>query len=121
MSLVHHTARTSAIGLLLSSVLLAGCSGSDEGDPARTGVRLNAPINLANCSDWRAAAVRERRETIWALRDFAGGPAGPSGGHGAVLDDDKAYDLFESYCSNHFARHFKLYKLYTRAASFGAR
>ena len=35
-----------------------------------------------------------------------------------MLDDEKAYDLFDSYCENEFARGFKLYKLYARAAAF---
>jgi hypothetical protein len=69
--------------------------------------------------------VRERYGTIRDLRDFAGGPAGSGSeggsGHGATLDDDKAYKLFENYCAEDFARGFKLYKLYTRAAAFTAR
>ena len=35
-----------------------------------------------------------------------------------MLDDSKAYDLLDNYCKNTFARGFKLYKLYERAASF---
>ena len=35
-----------------------------------------------------------------------------------VLDDERAYKLLQSYCAKPFARGFKLYKLYTRAAAF---
>jgi hypothetical protein len=35
-----------------------------------------------------------------------------------VLDDARAYKVLESYCANSFARGFKLYKLYERAAAF---
>ena len=54
------------------------------------------------------------------LRNFAGGPVGSSQGlqNGPVLDDTRAYKLLESYCVNFFARGFKLYKLYDRAAAF---
>jgi hypothetical protein len=39
-------------------------------------------------------------------------------GRGSVLDDKDAYNLFDRYCANQFARGFKLYKLYERAAAF---
>jgi hypothetical protein len=54
------------------------------------------------------------------LRGFAGGPIGSSKGiqRGPVLDDARAYRLLQSYCANYFARGFKLYKLYERAAAF---
>ena len=35
-----------------------------------------------------------------------------------MLDDKRAYKLFDSLCAQHFARAFKLYKLYERAAAF---
>ena len=37
---------------------------------------------------------------------------------GPVLDNDRAYKLLQNYCGKYFARGFKLYKLYTRAAAF---
>ena len=51
---------------------------------------------------------------------FAGGPIGSSKGiqRGPVLDDTRAYKVLQSYCANYFARGFKLYKLYERAAAF---
>jgi hypothetical protein len=79
------------------------------------------PLRAVDCADWRRAGPTERAGTVRQLRRFAGGPVGSPAGHGAVLDDDKAYDLFEHYCAHDFARHFRLYKLYTRAASFGGR
>jgi len=38
--------------------------------------------------------------------------------NGNVLDDARAYSLIQRACSKPFARAFKLYKLYERAASF---
>jgi hypothetical protein len=72
-----------------------------------------------DCSDWRKATPSERSGIVKVIRGFAGGPTGDPGRRGATLPDDKAYDLFEGYCRRDFARGFKLYKLYTRAASFG--
>ena len=75
-------------------------------------------VRLADCTDWKEADLKQRYATIEALRRFAGGPTGSPGGRGATLEDDEAYKLFESYCANDFASAFKLYRLYTRAASF---
>ena len=97
---------------------LGGCFGSSS-QPRRTGGASIAELRLADCTDRRQARVRERYDTLRSLREFAGGPVGPNpSGSGAVLDDDKAYKLFQSYCSKSFAAHFKLYHLYNRAASF---
>jgi hypothetical protein len=80
-----------------------------------------APASTANCAYWRVVDPPRRYAVIRAIRKFAGGPVGSSlGRHGATLHDDVAYRLFESYCSRSFATRFKLYKLYTRAAAFGA-
>jgi hypothetical protein len=40
-----------------------------------------------------------------------GNRASSSSGTGSVLDEEKAYELFENYCKADFARGFKLYKL----------
>jgi hypothetical protein len=107
---------------VLAGLALTECGGgSDSGDtrPSHAG-GIRTPIRLADCTDWRSGDVRERFDTVRAIRKFAGGPAG-SGGHGAVLEDRKAYKLFESYCAQDLASGFKLYKLYTRAAAFSGR
>lgn len=77
----------------------------------------------ANCTDWKKGDVQQRRSTVVALRRFAGGPVGSSVGiqNGPVLDDKRAYRVLQSYCSKYFARGFKLYKLYERAAAFVGR
>jgi hypothetical protein len=109
--------------LFLAGAGLSGCLGSDSsGDerPPSAGARIGQPVRLVDCGDWREAAVRERFGTIEELERFAAGPVGSPPGRGTVLADDDAYDLFESWCANDFAEHFKLYKLYTRAAAFGA-
>ena len=95
---------------------LAGCGGDHA--PKR---QPEAQLRLADCAYWSAAGRGERRELIRQIRNFAGGPVGTSTLHGATLPDREAYRLFENYCRNDFARGFKLYRLYTRAAAFRRR
>ncbi len=108
----------------LASAALAGCgSGSSTQPQIDVGPNVGEPIALADCNDWNQANTEQRLGTISDLKDFAGGPvvgnnASSPSGTGAVLDDKKAYDLFENYCKEPFARAFRLYKLYERAAAF---
>jgi hypothetical protein len=112
--------RTSLLAVILICCLcpLAGCGGSSQAPKAATGVGQS--LRLEDCNDWQMATVAQRRTTVVQLRGFAGGPVGSSEGiqRGPVLSDDRAYELFQSYCAKPFARGFKLYKLYTHAAAF---
>jgi hypothetical protein len=110
---------TTAALAFVCALLATGCGGS--GSPGGTPVQgpdLGVPLRLADCTDWKKADVSQRLGTVRELRDFAGGPSGSPAGHGNVLDEKKAYDLLQGYCGNFFARGFKLYKLYVRAAAF---
>ena len=49
---------------------------------------------------------------------MVGNNASSPHGTGSVLDDKQAYDLFNNWCKQSFARGFKLYHLYQRAAGF---
>jgi hypothetical protein len=120
VSLVHH-ARRASLAALAAGLALSGCLGGDSsgGQPASAGARIGTPLQLAACRDWRKATPAERQGTIRQLRAFAGGSVGESPGlHGATLDDNAAYQLLDNSCRQDFARGFKLYKLYTRAAAF---
>ena len=64
---------------------------------------LAAAAALAGCGGGSSAQNQQ-----------AAGKLGP----GATLEDKQAYDLFQGYCAQTFARGFKLYKLYGRAAGF---
>jgi hypothetical protein len=106
---------------LLGAFALPGCGDSSSSPPASAagaGPRIGAPLRLADCSDWQRADVAERLGTIGDLEAFAGASTDIRGSRGPVLDEDDAYRLMRNYCSQGFARGFKLYKLYTRAASF---
>jgi hypothetical protein len=103
-----------------AAFLLAGCGGdTSEGPSGEVGPALAAPINLADCTDWNNATPDERLGTIEQIHNYVGGPAPGTGtGTGVVLDEDAAYDLFERACEPEYARGFRLYKLYSRAAAF---
>jgi hypothetical protein len=118
------SART-VLGLVCCAALIAGCGASAS---SKTQSKDVAPLGVgsvrqADCRDWQKGSVPERRSTVIDLRKFAGGPVGSSAGiqRGPVLDDERAYRVLESYCSKYFARGFKLYKLYERAAAFVGR
>jgi hypothetical protein len=108
----------------LFAAAIAGCGGGPNTTPQiDVGPNVGQSIALADCNDWNQANTEQRLGTINQLKDFAGGPvvgnnANSPSGTGAVLDDKQAYDLFQNYCKESFARGFKLYKLYERAAAF---
>jgi hypothetical protein len=136
LRLVHHTSealagrnmartrRVLALTLLGGIVAVAGCGGGSSTQPqVDVGPNVGEPINLADCRDWQQANVEQRLGTIEQLKGFAGGPvvgnnASSPSGTGSVLDDKQAYDLFDRWCQQSYARGFKLYKLYQRAAGF---
>jgi hypothetical protein len=113
-----------AVCTLVAGGLIAGCGGGSGTQPqVDVGPNVGQPIALADCTDWKQANVEQRLGTIKQLKDFAGGPiignnASSPSGSGSVLDDKDAYELFDGWCSQSYARGFKLYKLYERAAAF---
>jgi hypothetical protein len=119
------TART-VPALICCIALLGGCgacgdsssSKQEAGNIPQPG--LPVPLRLVACSDWRKSSVDQRSRYVDALRMFAGGPVGSSATlkNGPVLDDLQAYRLLEASCSKRYARNFKLYHLYVRAAGF---
>ena len=120
----RHRRKIGAIVALLCCVgLLGACGGSDGStapQPKNVAARGVGSVRAADCTDWKKGTVDERRVTVAHLRRFAGGPVGSSAGikYGPVLDNGRAYRVLDSYCSKYFARGFKLYKLYERAAAF---
>jgi hypothetical protein len=116
--------RALAVALVAATVAVGGCGGGSSTQPqVDVGPNVGQPISLADCNDWKQANTEQRLGTIKQLKDFAGGPivgnnASSPSGTGAVLDDKDAYNLFNRWCEQSFARGFKLYKLYERAAAF---
>jgi len=138
--MVHHAVEAvakgrrrggAALALLCCVLVGAGCGSSGSGagkDGSSQGLsplaaRAVGSVRAASCTDWKKGSVEERRYTVRELGKFAGGPVGSSAGikTGPVLDNRRAYRVLASYCSRYFARGFKLYKLYDRAAAFVGR
>jgi hypothetical protein len=80
-------------------------------------------VQHLKCRDWKRADPARRRAVLSALRAVTGGQVTGRGadGRGSVLDDDKAYSLFDNYCRQDFARAFSLYKLYGQASGFAGK
>jgi hypothetical protein len=113
-----------AVIMVVAVIALAGCGGGSSTQPqVDVGPNVGQPISLADCDDWNQANTEQRLGTIEQLKGFAGGPvignnASSPSGTGSVLDDKDAYNLFNGWCEQSYARGFKLYKLYERAAAF---
>jgi hypothetical protein len=118
---VQDASRALALGLAL--LALAGCnSGNGSAPPPSSGgERIGTPVRLADCTDWDRATLRQRFGTVREIRGIAGGPTGTTKDqYGNTLPDEKAVKLFDRACKQPYARGFKLYKLYNRAAAFSA-
>jgi hypothetical protein len=113
---------------------VAGCGGgSNERPEAKTPTSapqtrvihkdLGVDVRLANCMDWLRGDDAARRGTIQEISGFAGSQVGstPGNPNGPTISETDAYALFQRWCAQDFAKHFKLYKLYTRAAAFTPR
>jgi uncharacterized protein YceK len=115
------TLRSTAV-LICCVALLSGCGSVSQGSTvgAHNSVDVGESARSDTCAQWQAGTVAQRHGALARLRKFASSPVGSSAGiqNGHVLDDTRAYKLFQSFCSQHFARAFKLYKLYERAAAF---
>jgi hypothetical protein len=100
---------------------VTGCGGSarSSSTSASSAAAADAAtVRSADCKLWRLLSPSERQRLLVGMRQFFGGPVDPSHGRGPVLGDRRANALFDSYCSQPFARAFKLYKIYGRAAAF---
>jgi hypothetical protein len=104
------------VGLALGAGLTGACGGDDSASPPADSQLPGLTASAADCKDWNRASAEERLATVEAIREFQGGPT--TGAEGSTLPDEQAYDVFEGWCENDFARSFKLYKLYARAAAF---
>jgi hypothetical protein len=111
--------------LVCAGALLCGCGGSG-GSNATAARHLSSSADVGEsarsdtCEQWRAGTVTQRYGALSRLRKFAESPVGSSTllKNGHILADKQAYKLFQTTCAHRFARAFKLYKLYERAAAF---
>jgi hypothetical protein len=107
-----------AVALGMSSTNVQEPAKAAEGITGVGSIRAGSVAQLAQCSDWNRGTRPARLATIADIRAQVNqaGADGPT----PDLTDAGAYALFERACSRDYARGFRLYKLYLRAASFGA-
>ena len=115
-----------AAGLAGLLIALAGCGGETNPDApqeAAAGLFGGVPLRRATCAEWNDATVQSRLEVLGDLKTLRSDQITGRGirGQGSVLDDDLAYDLFESRCKIPNSESFLLYKLYGFAAGFVGR
>ena len=108
-----------------AAALIAGCGGGPDTQPqVDVGPNVGQPISLADCNDWNQANTEQRLGTIKQLKDFAGGPIVGNNASVSVRDGARSWTTRTPTTSStataqqSFARGFKLYKLYERAAAF---
>ena len=139
--MVHEALRSVALGrlhqnqarnisaLLTCVALLAGCGSEGDSDNSKERAdnlpqpTLPVALRHAECSDWRKGSVEERQGTVAQIREFARNLGGSSQRiePNRVLPDSQAYTVLDRSCRQRYARGFRLYLLYTRAASFAGR
>lgn len=120
MKLSPHRLRGFAVALpaVLASAIAAACS-NDSKQPASEGVRpkvAGSAAQFANCREWNAATVKQRKVTVRDLRGQLTAQSDPDAR--SVLSDARAYELFQRSCKESYASELRLYKLYVRAQAF---
>ena len=104
----------------MSSLALTACSGGESGAerPAKPlGQELAGSVaHLAQCKDWVGGSRERKLATIDDIRRQVN--RRDTGIQSPPLSDEEALGLFDRACSNRYARSFRLYVLYARAAGF---
>jgi hypothetical protein len=107
------------VALLLAA---AGCGDdADDGDAGGEvkplGQELAGSVaHLAQCEDWVGGSRERKLATIEDIRAQVN--RRDTGIDAPALSDEEAMGLFDRACSNSYARSFRLYVLYARAAGF---
>jgi hypothetical protein len=116
------SSREKRLALALALVLLAvaGCGGSDEKagrEVKPLGELLAGSVApLAQCKDWVGGSHERKLATIEDIRSQVN--RRDTGITAPALSDEEALGLFDRACSNSYARSFRLYVLYARAAAY---
>ena len=111
-------ARGRALAALAAAAALAAC-GADETapKPEPLGKKLGGSVaSLANCRDWASGARDRKLATIADIRSQVN--RDDTGIETPPLSDTEAMRLFDRECAQPYARSFRLYVIYARAAGW---
>jgi len=110
-----------AVGLVVAALAVGGCGDDDKPAAAAAkplGESLGGSVaQLANCGDWAGGARDRKLATIADIRNQVN--RDDTGIDTPPLSDKEALALFDRACAPAYARGFRLYVLYARAAGFG--
>ena len=115
---------------LVAALALGGSGCGDDGSPERAATERGArekarPLGevlagsvapLVQCKDWVGGERVRKLATIDDIRNQVS--RRDTGVQSNALTDEEALGLFDRACANSYARSFRLYVLYARAAGF---
>ena len=121
--------RIAAAAVIAAAVALSACGGGG-GDAASAsasgaqppgaeplGEKLGGSVaQLANCGDWDGGPRDRKLATIADIRNQVNRT--DTGIDSPPLSDEEALSLFDSECAKPYAKGFRLYVIYARAAGF---
>jgi hypothetical protein len=110
---------------LAAALVLTACGGGSSGGGGGAGPKAEplgeklggSVAQLANCSDWRGGARDRKLATVADIRNQIN--RDDTGIVSPPLSDAEAVQLFDRECGQPYAKGFRLYVLYARAAGFG--
>ena len=108
-----------ALALALAACGEDGDGGSGDARPAAEplGEKLGGSVaQLANCGDWHGGATDRKLATVADIRNQVN--RDDSGIDSPPLSDEEAVKLFDQECAQPYAKGFRLYVIYARAAGF---
>jgi hypothetical protein len=112
-------ARRGAFGaaLIVAALGLGACGETAQKESEPLGAKLGGSVaQLANCSDWAGGARESKLATIADIRNQVN--RDDTGVDSPPLSDDEAMRLFDRECGRPYARSFRLYVIYARAAGW---
>lgn len=107
-------------GTAVAAALAFGACGGEQtvAAPAKPlGKPLGGSVaQLANCGDWDGGARARKLATIRDIRNQVN--RDDSGIDSPPLSDEESLKLFDQECAQPYAKGFRLYVIYARAAGF---
>lgn len=115
MAARRHRAGAAALATAVAVGLGACGERAEKAEPL--GAKLGGSVApLANCADWKGGARERKLATIEDIRRQVS--RDDTGIESPPLSDAEAMQLFDRECARAYARSFRLYVVYARAAGW---